>query len=216
MKSFLPLLSLALIFASCSTAYKTGQTPDDVYYSPTRPQSEYVRADEEDEDEVKRYKDEEEYRNDRYLRMRVRNRRWYTIDDEYAYSYYPSKTVFIYNSPWNTASYWNYYNNPYCCCNTGYLPPVKATVYSTPRKFNLNVYNQPTQTNVKGTKVATRSTTTSSSGSSSSGGGLLRTIFGGSSSGSSSGSSGSGSVKGSSSSGSSSTPPASRGNARRS
>ena len=50
MKSFLPLLSLALVFASCSTAYKTGQTPDDVYYSPERPQAEYVRVDDEDDD----------------------------------------------------------------------------------------------------------------------------------------------------------------------
>ena len=41
------ILLLALFVAalsSCTTAYKTGQTPDDVYYSPARPQGEeYVQ-----------------------------------------------------------------------------------------------------------------------------------------------------------------------------
>ena len=36
MKSALPVLASVLILASCSTAYKSGQTPDDVYYSPER------------------------------------------------------------------------------------------------------------------------------------------------------------------------------------
>jgi len=50
MKSFLPLLSLTLVFASCTTAYKSGQTPDDVYFSPERPQAEYVSVKDEEED----------------------------------------------------------------------------------------------------------------------------------------------------------------------
>jgi hypothetical protein len=50
MKSFLPLLSLTLVFVSCTTAYNTGQTPDDVYFSPERPQAEYVRAEDQEED----------------------------------------------------------------------------------------------------------------------------------------------------------------------
>ncbi len=37
MNSKLLLISISIItLASCSTAYKTGQTPDDVYYSPVR------------------------------------------------------------------------------------------------------------------------------------------------------------------------------------
>jgi hypothetical protein len=44
MKSSVLLLALVVAaLSSCTTAYKTGQTPDDVYYSPTRPQDEYVR-----------------------------------------------------------------------------------------------------------------------------------------------------------------------------
>ena len=49
MKSYLPLLSLVLVFASCSTAYKTGQTPDDVYFSPERQRDEYVRVEKKDD-----------------------------------------------------------------------------------------------------------------------------------------------------------------------
>lgn len=30
----LPIISTVLILSSCSTAYKSTQTPDDVYYSP--------------------------------------------------------------------------------------------------------------------------------------------------------------------------------------
>ena len=45
MKSKILLLALIVaVLSSCTTAYKTGQTPDDVYYSPTRPQDEYVRT----------------------------------------------------------------------------------------------------------------------------------------------------------------------------
>ncbi|HRF19173.1 MAG TPA: hypothetical protein PK977_13450, partial [Chitinophagaceae bacterium] len=73
----LQILLLAVIVAalsSCTTAYKTGQTPDDVYFSKSRPINEYVRVEEEN-DQYYRYDDE--YYDDRYLRMKVRNRnRW--------------------------------------------------------------------------------------------------------------------------------------------
>ena len=61
MKSSLPLLAIALVFGSCTTAYKSGQTPDDVYYSPTRPQDEYVRTERRDD---RRRVYEEELRDD--------------------------------------------------------------------------------------------------------------------------------------------------------
>ena len=75
MKSFLPLLSLTLVFASCSSAYKTGQTPDDVYFSPERPQEEYVRVDKDEDryyrgDEDRTSSDYYNYEEDRYLRMK--------------------------------------------------------------------------------------------------------------------------------------------------
>ena len=50
MKPSILLLALtAAAFSSCTTAYKTGQTPDDVYFSPTRPQEEYVRVEKQDD-----------------------------------------------------------------------------------------------------------------------------------------------------------------------
>ncbi len=42
-------LGLVVAFSSCSTAYRSGQTPDDVYYSPAPPQDTYVRTDNQDE-----------------------------------------------------------------------------------------------------------------------------------------------------------------------
>src|SRR5690349_1268056 len=107
MKSILPLLLFVLVLSSCSSAYKTGQTPDDVYFSPARPQDEYVRT--EKSEERKRY-DGEVYRDDRYLRMKIHNRRYADLYDDY-YSYNPYyyhyyNSSLYYNSPWSSHSYW--------------------------------------------------------------------------------------------------------------
>ncbi|HEU4469870.1 MAG TPA: hypothetical protein VFR58_02200, partial [Flavisolibacter sp.] len=140
MKSALPFLSLAFVFASCSTAYKSGQTPDDVYYSPERPQEEYVRREKRD-DRQYRYEDEA-YRDDRYLRMKIRNRRWSGLYDDYYsynpyyYHYYNGSLAF--NSPWSSVSYWNHYYNP--SCPVVVLNPSRP-VYNKPRTFDLGVYN---------------------------------------------------------------------------
>jgi hypothetical protein len=43
MKPAILLLVLsAVVLGSCTSAYKTGQTPDDVYFSPERQQDKYV------------------------------------------------------------------------------------------------------------------------------------------------------------------------------
>ena len=97
-------------FASCTTAYKAGQTPDDVYYSPTRGTSA------EKETKEDRYEDVTYNEDDQYLRMKVRNRnRWSTIDD---------------HDYWNDSRYdFGYYNNNYYNqfgwnnWNTGYYRP---------------------------------------------------------------------------------------------
>ena len=86
MKSLIPILSLLLIFSSCTTAYKSGQTPDDVYYSPARPYEEYLKVEKSDE---RKYRDDYAYRDDRYLRYKVRNRHWSSIDEDYYYNYRP-------------------------------------------------------------------------------------------------------------------------------
>jgi len=149
MKSFLPLLSLTLVFASCTTAYKSGQTPDDVYFSPERPQAEYVSVkDEEEEDRYYRGEsngsssDYYNYEEERYLRMKVRNRqRWSYLDNDF-YSYNPyvySSPGYYYSSPWNPYSYWNHYYNPYG--GTVMIYNAKSPVYNRPRTINLRTFD---------------------------------------------------------------------------
>lgn len=218
MKSILPLLALAVAFGSCTTAYKSGQTPDDVYYSPQRAGDDYVRTEERREE--RRYRDVEDYRDDRYLRMTVRNRRYVGLYDDY-YSYNPYYYHYyngslFYNSPWTPVSYWNNQFNPYCYQPIFITP--RRTVYSKPRTFDLSVYgggnNTASNNPYKGGR--TFGTYGSGSGSSSNGsynpprttrstssGGRLRDVFGTGGS-SSSGTSTKGSSSGSSSSGSSS------------
>ncbi|HEY0058958.1 MAG TPA: hypothetical protein VGB56_07465 [Flavisolibacter sp.] len=157
MKSLLPLLSLLIVFASCSTAYKSGQTPDDVYFSPAKPQREYVER--EDNDDSRRYRrNEEAYysdNEDRYLRMRIRNRdRWDYLDnyyrDPYAYSYRPAYYYNEYGYS-NPRSYWNSYYNPY----GGHVVIVnpKTSTPNRPRTYNLRVYDPQVNGNTN-TKVS--------------------------------------------------------------
>jgi uncharacterized membrane protein YgcG len=85
---------IAVVISSCSSAYKASQTPDDVYYSPTRAIGQENEK-KENRDKYEDYVSEE----DRYLRMKVRDRqRWSSIDD---YDYW-------YDSRYNPYTY-NYY-----------------------------------------------------------------------------------------------------------
>ncbi len=147
MKSPILLLALIAVLAlgSCTTAYKTGQTPDDVYYSPARAEEEYVSVERKND---RRYEGTEEYYDDRYLRMKVRNRyRWSELDDwyyfgnRYHYGYY-----YHWSNPWSPYYYWDYAYNPYY---TGVIiVNPKTPTYRKPRVFNLNSYN-PTEVNTK-------------------------------------------------------------------
>lgn len=163
MKSLLPFCAFIVLLSSCTTAYKSGQTPDDVYYSPAKPQDEYVRT----ENRQDRYNYPDQSEDDRYLRMKVRNRNtWSDLDyyysDPYAfnYNYHNRFNTFggLYNNtPWNYYSSWNYFYNPYnrFYNNYNFYNPYgyggskiivvnpKAQTYNRPRTFNMNVYNQP-------------------------------------------------------------------------
>ncbi len=141
--TILPILILfVLVLSSCSSVYKTGQTPDDVYYSPTR------GVVEEEKEEVSSRNNPD----DRYLRMKVANRnRWASIDDfnywndtrfdycnrwnynnnyNWGYSYMPS-----WNNYWGFYSYhpsrfgWGGWYNPVYTI-IGYKSPVVASGYS--------------------------------------------------------------------------------------
>lgn len=152
------LAFVAAAFGSCTTAYKTGQTPDDVYFSPARPGDEYVQVKKQDD---RRYESLEEYYDDRFLRMRVANRyRWSALDDyyfnnPYYYNYYSNYSSW--NNPWNSYWLWNNYYNPYCGGGYGYGGGIiikNPTAYtpppSKPVAFNPRSYLGNTQTSVKG------------------------------------------------------------------
>ncbi|RYY56627.1 MAG: hypothetical protein EOO09_05715 [Chitinophagaceae bacterium] len=113
--------TLVLGLGSCSTAYRSGQTPDDLYYSPGRSQDEYVQVKEKDDRAYNNnYENGDDYYEDRYLRMRVANRyQWGVLDDyyfnnPYAYNYYGGAFMgSAWNNPWNSYFLWNNFYNPY-------------------------------------------------------------------------------------------------------
>lgn len=144
MKTSILLLALIVVaLSSCTTAYKTGQTPDDVYYSPVRPQDEYVRMDREDD---RSYRYEEDFYEDRYLRMKVRNRyQWNNLNDWYSYERWGYGQNFYYGSYYNPYNSWNYYYNPYSY-NTVFVNTKYVTTYNKPRTFNLNTYTTTNNT----------------------------------------------------------------------
>lgn len=144
-------LFASLVLTSCSSVYKTGQTPDDVYYSPAR-----EIADE--EDNSRREERYEVYNNsvdDNYLRMKVRNRyRWSRIDDfdywhdvRYNYScnchcpnnfnYHYSPYIRV-NYGWNgwTTFYPNNWNNPYFTV----IPYKNPKVFGNTSGSNISAY----------------------------------------------------------------------------
>lgn len=115
-KRLIPIIAVSLFLASCSAAYKTGQTPDDIYYSSNSTVQNAVAK----ENAVV---EDESYGDDAYLRMKVRNHgKWNTIDDkDYWYGGYNS-SIGYYNgysafSPYNYGYGYGYnsfaLSNPY-------------------------------------------------------------------------------------------------------
>lgn len=124
---FLLFILSAAVFSSCSSSYRNGQTPDDVYYSP-------VKAVEEDT------RQEEEYSRttvhaaeDRQIRMSRYDRRWRDFDDDYNCRYDPYRYGYSYG----------YYYNPYYYPSPVYISgyPVINPKNTTPRMTSLGSYN---------------------------------------------------------------------------
>ena len=119
--------------ASCSTVYKSGQTPDDLYYSPVRAVEEKV----EKKDEVRRDTRYDNY-EDRAIVMSTRDRRWRDLDNDYDYncSYDPYRYGYNYG----------YYYNPYYYNRPVYLPGyvIVNPKNNTPRMTNLGSYKSST------------------------------------------------------------------------
>ncbi len=233
MKSFLLLLMFVLVLTSCSSVYKSGQTPDDVYYSPERQRDEYVRVDERREPQYQQY--DELSREDRYLRMKTRNRRYGLLEEDidlyayngsnyYRYNDYYRMNAFRYNpAMWN----WNmrfggfngydpffynaYYYNPYHC-NPYYSGVVYGNVsprYNRPRTGNMSIFDRNGNYNGNMQKGNNRTFSFGTDrnenyrSSGSNAGGFLRNVFGGDNNSSNSAKGSSNSNSSSSSSGSS-------------
>lgn len=157
MKSrFLLFLATAAAISSCSSAYKSGQTPDDVYYSPARGAEEYVETRQDDNRRYRNY--EVETSEDRWLRMRVRNPyRWNSFDD-YDWNIHNSWTRNTYspysynwNSYWNRYWTWNSFYNPYCTNIVVVNPKGNAPVYNKVRNFSLGSYTNTNYNNSNNT-----------------------------------------------------------------
>lgn len=129
MKVKILLIAIASVsLGSCSTAYKSGQTPDDVYFSP-------VKVVEEKNDREEDRRNDQANAEEREIRMASRDRRWRDWDDDYDCRYDPYRYGYSYG----------YYYNPY------YYPyPVySGHIYvnpknNTPRTTNLAAYNPKT------------------------------------------------------------------------
>lgn len=131
------LIAIAIVsITSCSTAYKSGQTPDDVYYSPVRPLDEREEAKQTREDR------REDYGTDNYeereIRMATRDRRWRDLNDYYDYNYSYNPYMYGYN--------YGYYYNPYYYNRPVFLPGyvIVNPKNNTPRMTNLGSYNNST------------------------------------------------------------------------
>lgn len=151
MKTKLLILVVAVAaLGSCTTMYKSGQTPDDVYYSPARDYGEAVAA------ARTQPADEPMYNysgDDRIIMMGINDYRWRYLNNDYAYSpysYYNNYSAYnghgYYNSygnyynPYYNDFYSNYYYNPYYSPYPVYITPASPIKNSTPRVTNLNGY----------------------------------------------------------------------------
>ena len=128
------IAGFALVALSSCSVYKTGQTPDDVYYSPGNAGVAGGRGDNEEDlstKERRRYKEtyNENYRDDQYMRMMIASgRRPYFYDDfmmmdpwmRYNWRW---NSWMAWNSPWNSGwnpmFMWNSFYNPYISFSYG-------------------------------------------------------------------------------------------------
>ena len=154
---------LAVALTSCTAMYKSGQTPDDVYYSPARSVGE---GSSENNDYVQSQPSGNYYSSeDRAIRMGISDYRWRSLDNDYYgsgfgyspysfslnvglgngyfnnYGYYGGLYSTNYFNPYHSNLYYgDYYYNPYYNAYPVYLLPATPLRNSTPRTTNLNGY----------------------------------------------------------------------------
>jgi hypothetical protein len=121
------LLGFIVAFSSCSTAYKTGQTPDDVYYSPAPVQTEDAYVVTEKRNSYNDRNDDSYYNRDEDLAIRraIRDPRYrtgVTLDLGFGYNPYTYDPYGFNFSPYsyNPYAFNSYGYNPYGFNNYGY------------------------------------------------------------------------------------------------
>ncbi|MES2328972.1 MAG: hypothetical protein V4539_05170 [Bacteroidota bacterium] len=119
MRHVLLLSALGIgLLSSCSTAFKSGQTPDDVYFSPGKEMVSSEKEERVQKQEEEQYQEYISSLDDRYLRMKVANRyRWSAIDN-FDYWYDSRYDFNTYNYGFNNYGYNTW--NPNWCLNLGY------------------------------------------------------------------------------------------------
>lgn len=157
--------------ASCSSAYRSGQTPDDVYYSPVQNVEESQSS--------QKYRNQDVSAEERALRMSARDRRWRYWYDDYEYRYDPYRNVYTYVNYYSP----NYHFYPvFCGWSHGYPIVINDPRSTVPRRTNLQSYNSHTQMTVGNPKTNSTQTISSrgiynNSNNSSKNGGWVREIL---------------------------------------
>ena len=124
MKNILLLCSI-VFFASCSAVYKSGQTPDDLYYS--KPKVVVVNTD--------RYERLDNIYEERQIRMAAYDYRWRMLDDRYDFNYAYNPYAYGYNYGYYYNPY--FYPYPFFGQNAVFVNPKNTTI----RKTNLASYS---------------------------------------------------------------------------
>jgi len=120
---YLLLVGMVVVLASCSSAYRNGQTPDDVYYSPAPAAEAYVVKNNSDERNSYRNRNSDgySYTEEREIRQAIQNPR-YRNSISFGIGmggYFP----YSYNSfGYNTYGYNPFGYNPYGYNSFGYNP----------------------------------------------------------------------------------------------
>ena len=137
-KNIIYAICVVAFLTSCSSAYRSSQTPDDVYYSPGQKQY-TANAD--------RYESYASSSDDDYLRMKAADyNRWSDLDD---YSYWNDSRYYYNNycSPYSSYTGWNSllgfgsgFYNPYVALwinpwTSGYYPYYTVIYYKNPTAY---------------------------------------------------------------------------------
>lgn len=113
---YIVLFGAVVAFSSCSTAYRSAQTPDDVYYSPAPVQGGYVNTNKSDQGRDSYYYQDEEESQIRHGIQNPVYRTPVTVSLGYGYGYNPYGYNSFYNpyyyGGYNPLSYMSFYN-PY-------------------------------------------------------------------------------------------------------